>query len=171
MSKRDVLAVAFKIMGVFFLLQGAMALLPLTGILIQGDSDLGVIAAIGIGWAIFLGAALLLITRSDGLAARLVGREADEPRPAAVDMWGLQYVGFSVLGLFFALRGLGLTLGLLPQVLDTVRGYAGPSWWSFLGPIVMLLIGLRLLFGAQLLVDLVKRARNAGHPQGESESD
>ncbi len=172
MPKREVLSVAFKILGVYFLLQGTLGLLPLVMILVQGEIDAGGLVVFVIGWGVILGASLLLITRSDGLAARLAGRESGERRTSSVDMWGLQFAGFTVLGLFFALRGLGLIFALVSRIADTARhGVATPSWWTILGPVVMLLIGLRILFGSQLLVDLVKRAGNAGHARRENETD
>ena len=38
-----------------------------------------------------------------------------------------------------------------------------PDWQFFVGPTVLFLVGLWLLFGSQSLVNLLKRARNAGH--------
>ena len=166
MSKREVLSIALKLMGIYFILNWLLSAPIIFSWLSRAMPDRADLVGPLVGLCISLGIPLVLITRSDGIAGRLAGEEEVDSQPPAVDRWGVQYVAFTVLGLHLALKALGLVAGAIPQFLaHDDYGITGLNWYRIVGPSAMLLVGLWLLFGSQALVELVKRARNAGHPK------
>jgi hypothetical protein len=119
-------------------------------------------------------AAPVLIFGGNRLAARLAGVEAPEAPKAAVTSAEMQYVAFTPLGLWAMLKSLGALAAAIPILFEdqpcSESGLVGGStadWKYLIGPAVLFLAGGFLLFGAQALVNLLRGARNAGHPDSE----
>lgn len=177
MTKRDIVSVAIKIVGVVCLVFAAMAIPPIfTNIgLTRGGytGDAGkvwflVAATLAPCWHIIV--AYVLLAWGESFAARLVREDSPIP-PMGASRWGERVLGIAmrIIGVVLLVRGIPeLVGGLLELPLRTAyqEGIGSETWvrfWPALaGAVVVILIGVYLITGARHLVRALYPAQERG---------
>ncbi len=153
-SQRELASVAFVALGVFIAASRIPDLFFCLAVLFQSPPAVSSPASqpllsivVLIGSLVAIGLGLILVAWRDRLAARLF------PGTSELNVGGSHAVALSVLGCFFAIRGVSRALG------------AGGVDWSALTEAAL---GICLFFGARGVVGVWTAARSAGKPEGSS---
>jgi hypothetical protein len=169
MDKKDFGGLACKILGIFLIIQGINMLSNFLYHYFTTPEILADGLASGVAYSsVYIGGGVLLWLFAGKLSAMMVSRSEACDRGEGISAGDLQRIAFSVLGLYF----IGNTL---PRLASSVANLAnlqsfygrppanpGMIAWTFVGPIVELLIGIGLFFGSQGLVNLLTTLRKAG---------
>ena len=160
MTKRDVLSLALKILGVYSIIF-ALRFIPnfilwMSMLGSQSSSSPAPIwTLISFGFPIFLSLriAYILLRRGDSIAQKLIKDDKDIPSLSHMDWESLFFILFlRITGVVFMLRSLPqlsnylIRLGLLSE---TQRPVFTNNIGSLISAIVLLILGVYLLFGAK----------------------
>ncbi len=145
MTKRDVVSLAVKIIGVFYLVQAVPFVVASLFAGGSAGSSSGVILVLGI---LVLGA--LLVWGSEAVGDLLVPKKENAAVPAVLSLSDWQTVAFSAIGVSTFIRGV--------QQLGAVMSYPTQNfrYQSIVSGIIMAAIGAGLFFGARGLANLWK---------------
>jgi hypothetical protein len=173
MTKRDILSISFKVLGVVCLIYAA-AMLPAIGIYIGStvnkSSILGnpywALALAVASWASVVAIAVFLLRRGDWMAERLV--PTDSPVSTTVTdvrQWERSafILSVKVIGVVCLTKGLPQLVNGLVDVARRGGPAPGRFWYlthRFVGPIVLLALGAYLISGGKHLVRFA-----FGHPE------
>jgi len=169
MTRRDILSIAVKILGIYFLVQ-AIRFLPFLVTIVrelpygQERSAFISFAVAQVGAVLVsLVVAIILLKWSDGIAARLTKHYKSEPLPSR--RWlaknELLELAFTVVGVVI----LANALPRIPQIIADLR-YEGAfrerAYASAVAVAVRVVLGFYLALGAKGLVGLLRKLREAG---------
>jgi len=174
-TNRDVLSLALKVLGVYFVVHAAVSLGMLVGTLwalIEQGPGAPVWALVnsGIVVGVYVLAACLLVSGGDAVAARLIPQPLPMPTIAEPG-WERKVlsVGARICGILTfvaAARPLGTALG---RVLTWQGPARIPDLGDLVTPLVMIAGGIYLLFGARHLVDWAcRRGGEASRQSGDA---
>lgn len=181
MTKREVGSLAFKLAGIYAIVQAIPQMHAVTfylsgiGADTQAQSWLfPVMAAAPLALMAALGC--LLLAYSNRLSARMFGEAAEDVSFGASGK-ELQAIAFSVVGVCFLVSALPRLLHILMYQhrglfnAEVRRQISLSAWASLVGTSAQMAIGIALFFGSKGLSKLWHKLRAAGHPQSsEGES-
>ena len=172
MTKRDILAVANKILGIYLLVR-ALESLQTMGMAVSTLKQLSPTEGIQGSWfligsivpfLLFIGASFCLIRWSNPIAAKLCVRDKTNNVKGGIEKDLLQEIAFSTVGVF-------VIANALPRITRIIvhLSYQGQwkerivssTWGSIVGIVVELAIGIYLIFGSKGFVGLLKKCRGA----------
>jgi len=166
MTKREIFAVASKILGIYLLVRGlelfAMNFPFAITVLHQGFEGIWYLLVGLASLSLYLGGAFCLITWADSIAAGLSGKEEDPEVKAVVEKDSLQQIAFSAVGVF-------IIAAALPRISQTVANLSVQwseierlrIWAAIVGIVLQMAIGIYLFFGSKGLVGLFKKCRGS----------
>ena len=170
MNKREIAVLACKVLGIMTVVSALHS--PVNGLLSVLQTDLGQhpeaawLPLIPILHLLLLfGVGLFLWMCADRLAAEMV--RSDESSPAKSVLTGdeIQAIAFSVIGLFLFVQALPR---FLYEVVYIGAVYPPPAEfrprWLLGGPLLQVIVGIALFFGARGLVGIWKKMRGGGVP-------
>lgn len=167
MSKRDILAIALKVVGAVFLIYGILELPTVIYIALSSRSTVaGTNASVAIatqftsfGLTLALGACLVFA--ADGISRLLVREDAQLPASVIqADRRSVFQLALKIIGVVSVVQAVPALLSLLPKTvsvygqssLEFGTSYMWLSYWSNLvRDAAMLLIGIYLIWGGNLV--------------------
>ena len=182
MTKRDILSIACKILGIYLLVRaieslqfGVMGLQYLIDFLLQrATGGEFMIVAFLVPFLIYIFAAYYFIRRSDAIAERVCGTNTSGIIQGAVDKDILQQALFSAIGVFIIANALTSLIHTFTMFLSQIYSKESISqatkiptymfeitpvhlMWPIIRFIADSVIGLYLIFGSSKLVALIKK--------------
>ncbi len=174
MTKREMLSLLIKLMGIYALVHFVPLVVQSLGILamqsqqVQNQTLHHVLALIAIGFAtpgIWIVLCLVVIVKSDWFAKQIY----KEDGPAS-QLTTLGFRDFQLLGIFFI--GLAFLIRSVPQLTMAIRYYSSPhsDWTLLISPTVQLAIGLYLFLYPQGLANLWALIQGKPKPQAKEQN-
>jgi len=185
MTKRDILSIACKILGIYLLVRViessqfvVMGLQYLIDFLRQRATGVEfMIAAFLVPFLIYIYAAFYFIKRSDAIAERLCGTNTSGNIQGAIDKDTLQQVLFSAIGVFIIANALTSLIHVFTMLLSQNFSRESISQvtqlppymfavkpvdltWPIIRFIANSVIGLYLILGSSKLVALIKKLQH-----------
>jgi len=170
MNKREIAVLACKVLGIMTVVSALHS--PVNGLLSVLQTDLSQhpesawVPLIPILHLLLLfGVGLFLWMCADRLAAEMVRSDETSPTKSVLTGDEIQAIAFSVIGLFLFVQALPR---FLYEVVYIGAVYPPPAEfrprWLLGGPLLQVIVGIALFFGARGLVGIWKKMRGGGVP-------
>ncbi|SHN65673.1 hypothetical protein [Desulfitobacterium chlororespirans] len=162
MNQREIASIGCKLIGIFFVVQGARLLsfnVPVAANMIADYTLTNIVYSL---ITILFG---ILLWCFSGKLAKILVKEKNRNEAVGIGASDLQRIGFSVLGLYFighSLPELVTKLASLHTSNHGLPGLPGLRIYFLGGTITELLIGIGIFLGSQGLVNLLNLIRTAG---------
>ena len=171
----SLLCIAIRLGALFFAVEALLSTLSVYEISRNPDTALNAYVMLSIIVGQLVLAAILWTY--PGVLARLATRKAaaQEIIESPIDAADIQYVAFSLLGLYFFVGGVYMLVHEIARHLARQYGIDHPENWSYFDPyaigdviatLAQIGLGLGLLLGARGLVGILDRARDARAASG-----
>lgn len=166
MTKREIFAVASKILGIYLLvraLESTATIGYFIAALRKADDVSFYLFGGVIPFLLYLAVGFCLIKWAEPIAAKLSGKEEASVAEGALEKDALQAIAFSAVGVFIIAAALPRITQIIVNL--SVQGPMRPevvlrTWGTIVGFVLQLGIGIYLFFGSKGLVGLLKKIKS-----------
>ncbi|MDA3839184.1 MAG: hypothetical protein PF574_09425 [Candidatus Delongbacteria bacterium] len=169
MTKKDILAVANKILGIYLVIRAiesletiALAVKSVKRLLpSEWTRAIWVLSASIVPFLLYIGLSFCLIKWANPIAAKLCARDLTNGEISGIGKDALQEIAFSTVGVFIIANALPLLTQIITQLSyqgEWKQRIAPGMWVIIAGVAIQLAIGIYLFFGSRRLVGLLKKS-------------